>query len=195
MKITAIETIRVQEHPNLLWVEVHTDEGLVGLGETFYGASAVEGHIHEIVAPQLIGVNPLDIDKISKSLSGYLGFRSTGAEARAASAIDIALWDLFGKVTNQPIWQLLGGRSRESIRTYNTCAGTNYVRTTRQQSVANWGIGADVAPGHDDLNAFLTRADELAVELLESGHHGDEDLAVRSACREERRTSTFPPPT
>ncbi len=169
MKITAIETLRIAEHPNLLWVQVHTDEGLVGLGETFYGAAAVEGHIHEIVAPRLIGADPLAIDKISKSLVGYLGFRSTGAETRAASAIDIALWDLFGKVTNQPIWQLLGGRSRDSIRTYNTCAGTHYVRTTRQQSTENWGRGADRTVGHDDLNAFLTRPDELAIELLESG--------------------------
>ena len=169
MKITAIETLRIAEHPNLLWVQVHTDQGSVGLGETFYGAAAVEGHIHEIVAPKLIGADPLSIDAISKSLVGYLGFRSTGAEVRAASAIDIALWDLFGKATGQPIWQLLGGRSRESIRTYNTCAGTHYVRTTKQQSVANWGRGADPAVGHDDLNAFLTHADELAIELLESG--------------------------
>jgi L-alanine-DL-glutamate epimerase-like enolase superfamily enzyme len=169
MKISSIETLRIAEHPNLLWVRVHTDEGLVGLGETFYGAGAVEAHMHEIVAPRLLGTDPLAIDAISKKLSGYLGFRSTGAEARAASAIDIALWDLFGKVTDQPIWQLLGGRSRESIRTYNTCAGTHYVRTTKQQSVDNWGRGASRIPGHDDLDAFMTRADELAVELLESG--------------------------
>lgn len=169
MKITAIETLRIAEHPNLLWVQVHTDEGLVGLGETFYGAAAVEAHLHEIVAPRLIGADPLSIDAISKSLAGYLGFRSTGAEVRAASAIDIALWDLFGQTTGQPIWQLLGGRTREAIRTYNTCAGTHYVRTTKQQSVENWGRGVDPAPGHDDLNAFMTRADELAIELLESG--------------------------
>jgi galactonate dehydratase len=169
MKISCIETLRIAEHPNLLWVLVHTDEGLVGLGETFYGAAAVEAHMHEIVAPRLLSADPLAIDAISKQLSGYLGFRSTGAEARAASAIDIALWDLFGKVTGLPIWQLLGGRSRESIRTYNTCAGTHYVRTTKQQSVDNWGRGASPIPGHDDLDAFMTRADELAVELLESG--------------------------
>ena len=169
MKITAIETIRVAEHPNLLWVQVHTDEGLVGLGETFYGAAAVEAHLHEIVAPRLIGSDPLAIDAISRSIAGYLGFRSTGAEMRAASAIDIALWDVFGKATGQPIWQLLGGRTRETIRTYNTCAGSHYVRTTRQQSVANWGRGANQVRGQDDLDAFMTRADELAADLLESG--------------------------
>ena len=51
MKVTAIETIRVDEFPNLLWVQVHTDEGLVGLGETFYGPEAAEAHIHGIIAP------------------------------------------------------------------------------------------------------------------------------------------------
>ncbi|MFS0772783.1 mandelate racemase/muconate lactonizing enzyme family protein [Sphingomonas sp. 1P08PE] len=169
MKITAIETIRVAEFPNLLWIQVHSDEGITGLGETFYGAAAVEAHIHEVAAPLLIGRDPLAIDAISRLLAGYVGFRSTGAEMRAASAIDIALWDLFGKATGQPIWQLLGGRTRESIRTYNTCAGSHYVRTTRGQSTENWGRGATQVTGQDDLNAFMTRADELAIDLLESG--------------------------
>ena len=169
MKITAVETIRLAEHPNILWVQVCTDEGLTGLGETFFGAAAVEAQIHEITAPRIMGLDPLSIDAIAKSLTGYLGFRSTGAEVRAASAVDIALWDIFGKATGLPIWQLLGGRSREAIRTYNPCAGSHYVRTTRQQSVANWGRGATAVAGHDDLEAFMTRAGELAAELLDDG--------------------------
>ncbi len=169
MKITSIETLRIAEHPNLLWVLVRTDEGLVGLGETFYGAAAVEAHIHETTAAKLLGKNPLAIDRLSRELVGYLGFRSSGVETRAASAVDIALWDIFGKATGQPIWQLLGGKSRDRIRTYNTCAGTHYVRTTAQQSVSNWGLAQREPRGFDDLNAFLTRADELAVELLDSG--------------------------
>lgn len=169
MKITSVETLRPAEHPNICWVRIHTDEGISGLGETFYGASAVEAHIHEIAAPLLIGSDPLAIDFISKQLVGYLGFRSTGAETRAASAIDIALWDIFGKTTGLPIWQLLGGKSRDSIRTYNTCAGTHYVRTTKQQSVENWGLDANRTKGFDDLNAFMTCADELAQDLLSSG--------------------------
>lgn len=169
MKITAIETIRAADFPNLLWVEVHSDDGLIGLGETFYGAAAVEAYLHENVAPRLIGRDPLAIDSIARALQSYVGFRSTGVETRAASAIDIALWDLFGKVTGQPIWQLLGGRTRDSIRTYNTCAGSHYVRTTGGQSTSNWGRGATPARGLDDLDAFMTRADELAIDLLESG--------------------------
>ncbi len=112
------------ERANLLWVLVHTDEGITGLGETFYGAETVETYVHEYIAPRVIGRDPLQIDLLAQDLVGYLGFRSSGAEVRGNSAFDIALWDIFGKATNQPIAQLLGGFSRKEIRTYNTCAGT-----------------------------------------------------------------------
>ena len=59
MRVTAIETIRLGEFPNLIWVQVETDEGLTGLGEVFYGTGAVEAHIHEFIAPYLLGQNPL----------------------------------------------------------------------------------------------------------------------------------------
>jgi L-alanine-DL-glutamate epimerase-like enolase superfamily enzyme len=167
VKITAIETIRLEEFANLLWLRVQTDEGLVGLGETFFMAKTVEAYVHEVIAPKLLGRDPLAIDRIAKDLVGYLGFRSTGAEMRGNSALDIALWDLFGKVTGQPIAQLLGGFSRQRVRTYNTCAGSAYMRTARGQSTANWGLGA--ARDYDDLDAFLNRADELAAELLSEG--------------------------
>src|SRR5689334_19831659 len=101
MKITAIETIRLDEFANLLWVRVHTDEGLTGLGETFFMAKTVEAYLHEAAAPKLLGRDPLAIDRIARDLVGYLGFRSTGAEMRGNSAVDIALWDLFGKVAGQ----------------------------------------------------------------------------------------------
>ena len=55
MKITNVETVRLGEFPNIIWVRIHTDEGLTGLGETFMGAAAVEAYIHEWVGPKLIG--------------------------------------------------------------------------------------------------------------------------------------------
>jgi len=167
MKISALETVRVGERPNLLWVEVHTDGGLVGLGETFFHAKTVEEYLHEAVAPQVIGRDPLAIDRLSADLIGYLGFRSTGAEMRGNSAFDIALWDLFGKATGQPVAQLLGGFSRQSIKTYNTCAGTEYIKEAKGQTTGNYGLAAGKA--YDDLNGFLHRADELAQELLDEG--------------------------
>jgi galactonate dehydratase len=168
MKISKIETIRITERPNLVWIEVHTDEGLVGLGETFYGAATVEAHIHEYIAPRVIGRNPLNIDRLAKDLVGYVGFRSSGAEVRGNSAFDIALWDLFGKVTNQPIAQLLGGFSRNEIRTYNTCAGTEYIKKATGQTSSNYGLEG-AGNEYDDLNGFMNRADELAHSLLEEG--------------------------
>jgi len=168
MKITALETIRIAEFPNLLWLKVHTSEGIVGLGETFFFPATVEAYVHEAIAPKVIGRDPLQIDRISKALVGYLGFRSTGAEMRAASALDIALWDILGKATGQPIAQLLGGFSRDKIRTYNTCAGTAYMRENLGQSTANWGLTRNERQ-YDDLNGFLGRPGELAQELLDEG--------------------------
>ena len=167
MKITALETIRIAERPNLIWVQVHTDQGLIGLGETFFGASTVEAHVHDHIAPRVIGRDPLEIDKLSADLVGYLGFRSSGAEVRGNSAFDIALWDIFGKATGQPIAQLLGGFTRREIRTYNTCAGSDYVKKTSGQVTSNFGLGQN--SDFDDLNGFLHRADELAHSLLEDG--------------------------
>src|SRR3954453_1894596 len=172
MKIAKIETIRIAEFPQLLWLYLHTDEGSRGLGETFFSASAVEAYLHDDLAPKLLGRDPLAIDSIARDLTPYVGFRSTGVEARAASAIDIALWDLFGKTVEQPIVQLLGGWTRRRIRTYNTCAGAQYMRRSETQSSANWGISSEAAAaisGFDDLSDFLHRAGDLAQSLLDQG--------------------------
>ena len=172
MQITRLETIRIAERPNLLWIEVHTDEGLIGLGETFFGAQAVEAYIHETLAPIVIGRDPLQIDRLSSDLIGYLGYRSTGVEVRGNSAFDIALWDIFGKSAGQPVAQMLGGFTRRDIRTYNTCAGTDYIKTTGGQNTANYALEAAPVDRYDDLNAFMNAADELAHSLL------DEDITA-----------------
>jgi galactonate dehydratase len=171
MKITRLETIRLGEFANIIWVRLHTDEGIVGLGETFMGAAAVEAYLHETVAPRLLGRDPLQIEAINRDLLGYLGWRGAGVETRGNSAIDIALWDIFGKALGVPVSVGLGGNSRDSIRTYNTCAGYRYVRDTRAQAVANWGRG-EAGGLYEDLDAFLHSADELAHSLLEQGITG-----------------------
>lgn len=173
MKVVQIDTLRLDEFPNLLFVLVHTDEGLMGLGETFFGAWAVEAYVHESVAPYLLGREALRLDRHARELQGYLGYAGSGVEMRGNSAVDIALWDLFGKITGQPLYQLLGGKSRDTIRTYNTCAGSRYVREAPRQEVANWGLdeGASEDP-YEDLDAFLNRADELADDLLSEGITG-----------------------
>jgi galactonate dehydratase len=172
MKITKLETLRLEEFPNLVWLRLHTDEGPIGLGETSFAARSVESYLHEYVTPRVLGRNPLELEALTRSLTGYLGFRGSGVETRAVSAFDIALWDLYGKVSNQPLYQVLGGAARQAIRTYNTCAGYRYIRDARQQTSANWGLSGKAEGPYEDLEAFLQRADELAQSLLEQGITG-----------------------
>lgn len=169
MKISGIETIRVKERPNLIWLQVHTDAGLSGLGESFFGAETVETYVHAELAQRVMGQDPRRIEHLARAAEGYLGFRSSGAEVRGNSAFDIALWDLLGKITNQPLAQLLGGFTRDSIRTYNTCAGTEYVKNSEGQKMVNYGLASNRGADYDDLNGFLYRADELALSLLDDG--------------------------
>jgi L-alanine-DL-glutamate epimerase-like enolase superfamily enzyme len=168
MKVTAIETIRVDAFPNLLWVEIVTDEGLLGLGETFYGPAAAEAHIHQLIAPYLLGKDPRAIEAHQAHLAGYVGFVGSSAEMRGRSAVDIALWDILGKSAGLPICDLLGGRVRERIKVYNTCAGYSYVQTKVTQGTDNFGLAARRGQ-YEDLDAFLNRPEELAASLLEMG--------------------------
>ena len=168
MKITAIETLRTEEFANVVWVRVHTDAGIVGLGETFYGAGAVESHIHDTLAGRLLGKSALTIEAHNKEMVNLpMAQSSTGVEYRAASAIDLALWDAFGKLTNQPVHQLLGGLCFDKIKVYNTCAGTRYVSSKNIKPVENWDPQA--RGRYEDLDGFMHRADELAEDLLSEG--------------------------
>ena len=121
MKITKIETIAVDEFFHVLWVRVHTDAGHIGLGETWYLPRAVSAVIHDVYSPHLIGQNPLDRERLWSKMFGIAeGFGYAGAEFRALSAIDIALWDIAGQAMGEPIYNLLGGMSRDKVRIYNT---------------------------------------------------------------------------
>ncbi|WP_158746679.1 mandelate racemase/muconate lactonizing enzyme family protein, partial [Acidisphaera sp. L21] len=168
-RITAIRTIRIAERPNLIWVELETEDGLTGLGESFRGAQAVEGALHEQVAPWLLGRDAKQIEAISRQLmSPYLGFDSAGAEIRAASAVDIALWDLAGQRHGIPVYEALGGAARPNIRAYNTCAGYTYNTAGVQRRDIS---ASDEARGpYDDQIAFTRDAGALAESLLAEGY-------------------------
>lgn len=169
MKIVSMETLRPAIQPNLLFVLLGTDEGLVGLGEAFFGARTVESYLHETVAPILLGMDAPSPEGVSVALRSYLGYQGAGAETRGNAAVELALWDLLGKSTARSLAELLGGPVRSELRTYNTCAGPDYVRTTSQQSSANWGLKDTEAGQWEDLQAFLTRPADLARELLGEG--------------------------
>src|SRR2546423_4652709 len=169
MKITALETLRTEEFSNVLWVRIHTESVVVGLVKMFFGTGAVEALMLVTLAGRLIGRGPLHIEALSKEMVNLpMAQSSTGAEYRGASAIDIALWDIFGKVCQQPVHQMLGGLCRDKLRVYNTCAGYRYVRSRNIRPVSNWNVGESEGP-FEDLDAFMNRADALAESLLESG--------------------------
>jgi galactonate dehydratase len=150
--ITEIRSWRWAEQPNCLWVEVVTDTGVVGLGETFYNSGATEAVVHEMAAPLLLGTNASNLNEHWRNLfacANFCGF--AGAEMRAFSAIDIALWDALGQSLGQPIHALLGGAIRDRVRVYNTCAD---------------------AGSYNDQARSLSEPGDLAEELLESGITG-----------------------
>lgn len=168
-RIQFLRTLRIGERPNLVWVEIGTDDGLIGLGESFRGAETVEAALHEQIAPVLIGRDARHIEGLSRQLmSPYVGFHSSGAEVRAASAVDIALWDLAGQRAGVPTYVAMGGGARDSISVYNTCAGYAY----NTASAKRRDIGADdeaIGP-YDDQVAFMRDAGALARSLVEEGY-------------------------
>lgn len=168
-KITALRTIRLPERPKLIWVEIETEDGLTGLGETFRGAQAVEAVLHEQVAPAIIGRAAENVTAISRELlTPYVGFNSSSAETRAASAVDIALWDLAGQRQNVPLHVALGGAMRDTIPVYNTCAGYDYNTSAGGRRAI--GKGEQLSGPYDDQVAFMRDAGALAESLVGEGY-------------------------
>ncbi len=167
MKISSVKPFVHPDFPNLVYVEVTTDEGIVGLGESYYFGSTVAHFINEFAGPAILGKDPLDRESISKTLTTYVGYNSSGVETRARSAIDIALWDIAGKIANKPIYKLIGGDSPRPLRIYNTCAGKEYMRKSNQGS-KSWGLDNE-SNTYEDLRAFMSDAGTLAKELLSEG--------------------------
>ena len=181
MKVTGVRTIRLPEHPQMLWLQVLTDEGITGLGETCLGPATVEAHLHETVAPYLIGQDPGRIAAHRRGLYDvFVGYEGTGAETRGNSATDVALWDIAGQAAGLPVTDLLGGRTRDSIRIYNTCAGARYgrgnqgaLKASDRATDGDRGLPGDEAPGrYEDLQAAIERPGELAADLLADGITG-----------------------
>jgi len=122
---------------------------------------------------RLLGADPLSIEShwrfFYERASAFCG---RGAELRALSAIDLALWDILGQVLECPVWQLLGGKAREKIRVYNSSGGPTYGRRAGAARDQGW-------PGHGDLGkpgplednwASNFAAGDLAEELLSEGY-------------------------
>ena len=171
MRIVAVETIRLDEHPFVLLVRIHTDEGLIGLGDTSRFPEATSAFIHSVAAPMLLGQDPLAIERRWQEL--YAAFPVAGlqgGEIRAISAIDVALWDIAGQAYGVPIHRLMGGPTRDRVRIYNTCAGYRYGAARRETTGwdATYTDGRSEGP-YEDLDAWKDDAGALAKDLLAQG--------------------------
>src|SRR6266704_384694 len=136
MKITRVEPIhlrlpdvneRCDGSQETLVVKVHTDAGLVGVGEvdssSLVAKAIIEAPVsHKIsrgLAECVAGEDPFEIDRlVHRMYEGTLYFGRQGAVIQAMSGIEIALWDIVGKATERPVYQLLGGGFRKKFRAY-----------------------------------------------------------------------------
>lgn len=178
MRIIGVETLQLEEFDNFVWVHLHTDEGVIGLGEVFRNTGAVTAYIHETCAPNLIGQDPMQRTRLSHALryeigNRFQGFPTRSVEIAGNSAIDIALWDLWGQALGQSITTLLGGQINERMRVYNTCANSGYNNKVRAGYETQIFSRRDRAPeniGHgEDLLMQVFEPARLARELLDQG--------------------------
>lgn len=187
---------------NLLRVD--SDAGVWGLGEAYWG-TGLRPVIDDLVAPALVGQSPFDIDRLTTHLHETWGGAHTqnGLVRAAISGVEIALWDLVGKLTGQPVTRLLGGRFRDRVRLYRTgmpadlldpAACRDWAAQLRDEQGYTAIKSVDVdstwqrvdpqcrEPGHEPLARTLTTADlrrsERSMDNLRAAFGEEFDIAV-----------------
>lgn len=182
-RIVALETLIPQDiMPGLLMLRIHTDAGrvdgepVIGHGETYYIPTSVAAVIHDFMAQRLLGADAMAVESHWRFLyERCTAFGGTGAEMRALSAVDVALWDICGQLNQQPVWRLLGGPVRDAVPVYNSCGGPFYGRSNRRMPGASgWpGHGDPGQPGPlEDNWTSMHNPGELAEELIALGYRG-----------------------
>jgi L-alanine-DL-glutamate epimerase-like enolase superfamily enzyme len=175
LKIASIETVYWKKPqdapfgPHWTWLRVQTEDGLSGIGET-YPRNPVEAAVLHSIAPSLLGRDARDIERIWADLYRTFDFQvAGGAELRALSAFDLALWDLLGKSLNVPVYRLIGGKANPRVRLYNTCFPYHYdfnkepekimrelIETRGIRAIKIWPLDG---AAHRNGNQFITPSD------------------------------------
>jgi len=102
-------------------VRVHTDEGISGVGSVGVGSGAAAFVLREHLKPLVIGQDPFAVELLWETMfRSTLNYGRKGLVLEAISAVDIAIWDILGKAAGQPVYNLLGGKTRESIPVYGS---------------------------------------------------------------------------
>ncbi len=173
MRITHLETITVSAGwKNWLFVRVHTDSGLVGLGEgTLNGfIRTTEAAVREL-EHLAVGQDPAHITRLAKRLLDSVSLDGGHIHRTAIAAIEVACWDLLGQSLGVPVWQLLGGRMRDSVLGY----ANGWYRTERTPEHFVAAAAAVVAKGFHALKldpfgtaqGFIDDAElQLAYDIL-----------------------------
>jgi galactonate dehydratase len=169
--IVAVETLTSRAYPQLLHIQVEAADGTTGLGETFHRSEAVAAYIHAVAAHVVLGQDGLNAVRLRRLLgSRFDGGSVPGGvatiDSSAISAFDIALWDLRGKYFGAGICDLLGGKLRDAVPVYNTCAGPGEGMPVRNEDAERWGLGGERGL-YDDYTAMWERPAELASELID----------------------------
>ncbi|MCW5979963.1 MAG: mandelate racemase/muconate lactonizing enzyme family protein [Bryobacteraceae bacterium] len=150
VRIRDVKTMVFQGPRTYTLVKIESDSGLYGIGEAYGSPGAgVKEQIH-VVKPELIGKDPLEIDAIYTKL----GTRTDGsahALMRAVSGVEMALWDLAGKILNQPASTLLGGRFRDKVRMYDHARPRNMLD---KASCREWAEKAKAHPSGFTAHKF-----------------------------------------
>lgn len=169
MKISAIKTFIVDPGvgKNWLFVKVETDSGLYGWGEAYTQADrdrAIEIHIQHL-GRYLVGRNPFDIKHFTfLAYNDYANKRGSMECYCAISGLEQALWDIVGKATGQPVYNLLGGQCRTKVRVYANGwggGGTPEEAAAKAKAVVNKGFTAlKFDPFPNPWRAYIDRQQE-----------------------------------
>ncbi len=131
MKITSARVIVTCPGRNFVTLKIETDQGVYGIGDaTMNGREkAVVAYLEDHVVPCLIGMDPRRIEDIWQYLYRGAYWRRGPVTMRAIAAVDVALWDINAKMANMPLYQLLGGRSRDGVMVYGHANGSDIAET------------------------------------------------------------------
>ena len=127
MKITAARVIVCSPDRNFVTLKIETDEGIYGLGDaTLNGRElAVVTYLKEHVIPCILGRDPSQIEDIWQYLYRGAYWRRGPVTMASIAAVDVALWDIKGKALNTPVYNLLGGVSRQGCLVYAHATGSD----------------------------------------------------------------------
>lgn len=133
MKISNVKAILTCPQRNYIFVKIETDEGVYGWGEATLNWSEYEVMTRlEQIAPLLLGRDPTQIQDIWQYLYARSYWLGGSISMAALSGVDMALWDILGKRAGLPVYQLLGGKSREGVVVYNHAIGSSFAETAEQ---------------------------------------------------------------